>query len=691
MSHLRKLRSRLFYVLAERNSHVAYEYNTYVNSHLEEHDKKPWKHWWMLFRLNWHYRVCKRTEGLYINNRRKPRYPYLEGAESDLEKRREAIFFAKDLMRFDVVSFDIFDTLILRPFAKPTDLFMLLGSHLNRTEFYRIRTDAERIAREEAMQAKGSREVTLADIYTIIEERTGIPKQLGIQMELETEMQYCFANPYMKRVFDLLREQGKTIIIVSDMYIPCDSMEQLLHNAGYTEYEKLYVSCDYGCSKSTKTLYEYVKQDFAGRSIVHVGDNRFSDIQCAKEAGLETRFYKNCHEIGGPYRADGMSELIGSAYAGVVNTYLHNGIKTYSPYYEYGFLYGGLYIFGFCNWMHRKAKKENIDRIIFLARDGAIYQRVFNMMFDDVPNEYFLWSRIVNTKYTIKKNRDDFLKRMVSYRSMSPILSSIKSLLSTLSLEEMATFLPDYGLGEDMLLDPETVRPLEHMFIDHWDQVCQAYEPEKEIIAEYIREKLGDAKRVAIVDVGWLGSGPLGLKYLIEDELGMDCHVSCWQAAARPPVNTDIMPELLDDVIEPYIFSHFYNRNHYDVHTNTNRGLNNLFFEMFTQDTTPSYAGVTRDGAFLYDIPEVLNYPIVKEIHDGIFAFCEQYGRLFSGDRFMYNISGYDAYCPFRMIIRNPSFIKKFFSRMTMARTVAGDAENQRLETLDDLFRQTGL
>lgn len=66
--------------------------------------------------------------------------------------------------------------------------------------------------------------MTIDDIYALIEERTGIPKERGIQTELAVELQYCFANPYMRRVYDLLIDQGKTVVITSDMYLPHDTM-----------------------------------------------------------------------------------------------------------------------------------------------------------------------------------------------------------------------------------------------------------------------------------------------------------------------------------------------------------------------------------------------------------------------------------------------------------------------------------
>ena len=46
--------------------------------------------------------------------------------DSKLLNRQSPEAFANDLSQFDVVSFDVFDTLIFRPFAIPTDLFYLM-------------------------------------------------------------------------------------------------------------------------------------------------------------------------------------------------------------------------------------------------------------------------------------------------------------------------------------------------------------------------------------------------------------------------------------------------------------------------------------------------------------------------------------------------------------------------------------
>ena len=62
---LKKVKDKLYYYLAEKNWGVRREYGPYVESHQEEHAKTPWKHWWMLLQLNWHYRILRRKDTLY--------------------------------------------------------------------------------------------------------------------------------------------------------------------------------------------------------------------------------------------------------------------------------------------------------------------------------------------------------------------------------------------------------------------------------------------------------------------------------------------------------------------------------------------------------------------------------------------------------------------------------------------------
>lgn len=619
--------------------------------------------------------------------------PYLDGSESKALNRPTALDFARDLLGYDVISFDVFDTLLLRPFAQAHHLFMILGEKHNCVNFMSIRMEAEKEARNLAKAKKGNSEVTISDIYELVEFRTGINKQYGVQLEFQLELEFCFANPYMKDVFDILKSQNKKIIAISDMYLTKPMIEQLLENSGLSGFLDIFVSCENHCSKGDKQLFKIALQKIGNNvSVVHVGENYESDIKSARKIGIDTRYYNNVHETGNQYRADGMSELIGSTYSGVVNTHLHNGSKQFTPHYEYGFIYGGLYILGYCKWIYDYAKQNNIDKILFLSRDGDIYRKVFNYLYSDMDNEYVYWSRIANAKYTIEKNRYDFLKRMIVHKASGSMDITIKSLLDSLELNELINFLTHYELKEDDLIHKGNVKLIQSLFVDNWDTVVKKLSESDEIVKEYFMNIVQESKRVAVVDVGWVGSGGSGIKYLIEQKWKLNCEVHSLVAACRQSNHTGNLSQLMKKDIGAYIFSRMYNRNLYDTHTNTKH--NNIFFELFTQACYPSFSGFkkTEEGyKLLFDVPEVENYRIIEQIHQGIFDFVKLYKGIFSNYEYLFNISGYDAYLPFRMIIKDLRFIRTYFGDVRFSRGVIANTENQSFETLKDIMDQANL
>ena len=91
--------------------------------------------------------------------------PCVSAPESSFAKRPSPTLMAKKFLVNDIISFDIFDTLILRPFDDPKSLFFLLGEKNKCPGFKRYRELAEKLARQEAFEKNGTYEVTLRDIY----------------------------------------------------------------------------------------------------------------------------------------------------------------------------------------------------------------------------------------------------------------------------------------------------------------------------------------------------------------------------------------------------------------------------------------------------------------------------------------------------------------------------------------------
>ena len=229
--------------------------------------------------------------------------------------------FVELLSKYHTVSFDIFDTLIFRPFSEPTDLFYFVGDALGVMDFKRIRMEVEQKARQKRFEKYKDYEVTLSEIWELMEKETGISASKGMEIEMQMELKYCYANPFMQSVFNKMQEMGKQVIIISDMYLPKSFLHQMLEKNGYKGITHLYSSCEYRKSKAKGDLFSFVIKDceIAGLSI-HVGDNVHSDVKMAKKAGVAVAYYPNVNKNSILYRPYDMSCMIGGAYRGIVNT-----------------------------------------------------------------------------------------------------------------------------------------------------------------------------------------------------------------------------------------------------------------------------------------------------------------------------------------------------------------------------------
>lgn len=682
---MKKIKDKLYFFFVEKNAYIRSDYEGYVNQHLEEHKKNRLKSWKRLLELNWKYRILREP---FVMPAKKKKLAYLCGAESEIMQRLRPEILAKKLLLYDVISFDIFDTLILRPFAEPSDLFMLVGIKLDILNFKKIRRDAEEEARKWSALKYGNREITINDIYEIIERQTGVDKNRGIKAEYETEVELCFANPYMKRVFELLVSQGKEVVVTSDMYYPEEMIHKLLENCGYKGIRKYIISCDHKCSKASMGLYNILLDYTKGKKLVHVGDNIESDINKAAKMGIETHYYKNVNAIGKEYRPDQMSPITGSIYAGIVNAHLHNGIKQYSPYYEYGYLYGGIYVTGFCSHIYHYAKDNDIDKILFLSRDADIYCKVFNILYNDVSNEYVYWSRIPAIKTSLEKNRNRFILQCIRHKATDIRRSRIGVLLQRLELESLLEYLPEYNLNNEEFLTLDNVKILETLVLDHWNKVITCYEEEIHRLRQYVKSVVSGCRKVAIVDVGWTGSVVLTMKQIIESET--DTKAECLLAGIKSTDLSEVDPLVISEKLHPYLFSPSLNRNLYNWHQTANRRLNSFLFEMMSQSNSPTFGGI-NENEFIFDIPEVENYRYNEEIHQGIGDFALEYQKLSRIFPCLLNISGYDAYQPFMLLCQDLSFIKKYFADFSFGRGVIATTDEISMETVQDVLKAHNL
>jgi len=577
---------------------------------------------------------------------------YSEDSESSISKRETPEELAAALAKYDVVSFDVFDTLVLRPFSSPTDLFFVLGDQLNYMDFQRIRCEMEWRAREKKYKREKHYEVNIDEIYTVLSEETGIDKEMAMVSEINLENMYCFANPYMYKVVDKLLKLNKKIIITSDMYLNTQQIKELLWHSGYPEFTAYYVSCDMNKSKNQGDIFEEIKQrEGAKKTYAHVGDNYLADVKQAEKHGFTPYHYYNVNATGMPFRTEDMSVITGGLYRGIVNSHIHNGLRKYSKEYEYGFIYGGLFVTGYCQFIHEYVNSHDIDKILFLARDGDILSKAYAKMYPQEQEkiQYVYWSRLASTKMSARYFKYDYFRRFLYHKVNQKY--TLAQIFEAMELDDM---LSEYCNAEQVSpqaeLTDKNVDVLKKYLQNYWERVLGHYKEQLEAGKQYFLEILQNCRKAVAIDIGWAGSGAISLNFIVNDIWYMKCSIVGIIAGTNSCHNAE--PDTSETFLQSgklvsYLYSQRENRDIWKLH-NPAKG-HNLYWEMILDAPMASFKGFYLDETGNY-ICEFKDYNAdinrIKQIQQGILEFVEQFDVIMKQIGRLSNISGRDSYAP---------------------------------------------
>lgn len=634
------IKKGLYYALVERNSVVGKYYQGYVNQNNEFHQKNKLASWKYLYRLN--KAVIKNETISYValpEGASKPVFRSIKrafstGSESASKQRMSPLRVATQFANYDVVSFNTFGTLVFLPFDRQNFILPIVGEKLGIRNYFSLRQRCEALARQSSYELNMNTGVSIYDIYRMVHEETGLDVEVGVRTEFETVLGFCYPNPYMTHVYKAAKSKKKRVICFSDTHFTREMIYQILDKCGFYP-DDLFISHEHQDGIMTLQLLENFRLQGEGlhdvRSLdeetptgnslgessqctlfslaadghppgttfYHI-DNRFYDgVLYARYAGWEALHYSHCNHKGNIHRPDTFSSLIGSAYRGMVNNELHNGVNKFTPYFEYGFIYGGLYILGFMSHLHNYCKANDLSKILFLSCGGSLYQQAYSKVFGA------------------------------------------------------------QGVGVETMLCPE-----------RFDLSCEKVEIS---MREYVESKVGDSKRVLLVDLGWDGSNLLSYKQLIEVSWRIECEIYCVTAAAvsSPPI--DISVQQLQSLFPSYLLSQSHNRVHYDTHVGTRTWINNYLLSMFTLDCSPTFTGFQVDGELGFAAPAVGNYEYIRDIQKGLMHFIQLYHEHFTDYPYLLNISGYDAYLPFKLVTKSPKLIEENYSEFVATYQIETD------------------
>jgi FMN phosphatase YigB (HAD superfamily) len=208
-------------------------------------------------------------------------------------KSPEGLF--NDLNNFDVVSFDVFDTVLRREFTEPEYAKFKLGQQLSSLglfsdadDFIQVRNTAEYHIRKDK-DFKG--DVSILEVYAKLQKTFNwadkATKQY-MELEFEYDLQMVKAKDEMISTVNKLYDAGREIWFITDIYYTKQQIEIMLRKIGVAIPYRLFVSSELGLRKDAGTMWAFIKEliQKEHKSYIHVGDNVRSDAQICGDFGL---------------------------------------------------------------------------------------------------------------------------------------------------------------------------------------------------------------------------------------------------------------------------------------------------------------------------------------------------------------------------------------------------------------------
>jgi predicted HAD superfamily hydrolase len=277
-----------------------------------------------------------------------------------------------------VHSFDVFDTVLTRPYSRPTDLFRRVALQIagnvpgfDCDAFAAQRIYAEKLARRNAADRD---DIQLTDIYRNF--AAPLPISLEEACALECRCELDCVTPISETVDAIagLQAAGKRVIFASDMYLPAWQLQRMLAKVGVAaSLESIYVSGEIGLSKHSGRLFDYIlnTEKVAPSQLSHVGDNWRADVVNARKRGIDAKLFwsgqSNRYERPAAASDHALASLAG------LNRSCRLAAKASAdrlPRLAHGVI--APFLTGFVAHVLREARHSGIRTLYFVARDGQM-------------------------------------------------------------------------------------------------------------------------------------------------------------------------------------------------------------------------------------------------------------------------------------------------------------------------------
>ena len=360
-----------------------------------------------------------------------------------------------------------------------------------------------------------------------------------LEHEVQTEITHAELNKEIASWVAGAIDLGIRTVVVSDFYLGADSLTDILESTGFALPLPMFVSCETGVSKSAQgELLEMVRSKLGvdAKRHLHIGDNPYSDFEMQVATGGAAILIPGppgdeLLDHGGLDSAQ-ISTMFGSASRRLQNGWTvsraediidHNTLRAYldSRSFHAGREMSLLPTLLVLKAMEH-ARREGVDRVHYLSREGSLLRRIHEAVSDSVDMSDIRAVHLPSSRQsTFPPSLDDpsaDLHRLWSfYRHQSP-----NEFLRAVGLEpsRFRTRLEAHGLEPDVKLwslweEPAFVSFLQHKSVT--EELEEGLASQRRDARRFLDSVLGRDEVSVVTDIGWRGTIQDNLARIFDD------------------------------------------------------------------------------------------------------------------------------------------------------------------------------
>ncbi len=337
----------------------------------------------------------------------------------------------KMIDKYQVISFNIFDTLIMYRVLEEVDVYQLIANKLRETTFNEL--DFVRWRKQVERELKLINRYTLDESYKLLQKKlqlTDWDTNFLLETEKEVRRNILVPRQDMVDVLNYAKENGKKVLLIENSFLPKEYIKELLKLCGVERYDEILISSSNNYSRNYERILSYLND---GMRSLHIGQDDTSKVQVILNGKvsmcriLRARDMLNISAYNDYFNEEFsyyerlkwgyfISNLFNSPFA----LYHTEGRGKINKTYDIGQLYIAPIVMDFMVWLIKNIKQNDVEKILFASRDGYIVQKLYELMVQNLKlkgmpvGQYFLTSRLLSIIAQINSVEDikDALKQV---------------------------------------------------------------------------------------------------------------------------------------------------------------------------------------------------------------------------------------------------------------------------------------